>query len=75
MAIGCGAAWIAVGVILLMRLLLTLRFRTSWVGLVAHPVAMVLVLLIALNSWRLCLRRGIIWKGRVYSGTTRSVLD
>jgi len=69
------SAWIAAGAVLLMRFLLTLRFRTSWLGFVAHPVAVVLALLIALNSWRLCLRRGIVWKGRVYSGATRSVID
>lgn len=69
------AAWIAVGLILAMRLILTLRFRTSWLGFLAHPAGMALALLIALNSWRLCFRRGIVWKGRVYSGDTRSVID
>lgn len=69
------AAWIAVGLILAMRLMLTLRFRTSWFGFVAHPAGVMLALLIALNSWRLCFRRGIVWKGRVYTGATRSVLD
>jgi chlorobactene glucosyltransferase len=73
--IGWGAAWIAAGLILLMRFLLTLRFRTSWLGFVTHPAAVALALLIALNSWRLCLHRGIVWKGRVYSGATRSLLD
>jgi len=66
---------IAVGLILLNRFFLTLRFRTSWFGFLAHPFAIVLALLVALNSWRLCLRRGIVWKGRVYSGATRSVID
>lgn len=69
------SAGIAVGLIVLIRLLLTLRFRTSWFGFLAHPVAVGLALLIALNSWRLCLRRGVVWKGRVYSGATRSVID
>ena len=72
---GWWAAWIAAGLILLMRFLLTIRFRTSWLGLAAHPAAVLLALLVALNSWRLCLRRGIVWKGRVYSGATRSMLD
>jgi hypothetical protein len=58
-----------------MRLILTIRFRTSWLGFIAHPFGIALALLIALNSWRLCMRRGIVWKGRVYSGSTRSVLD
>ncbi len=69
------SAGIAVGLILLNRFVLTLRFRTSWFGFLAHPFAIVLALLVALNSWRLCLRRGIVWKGRVYSGATRSVID
>lgn len=69
------SAGIAVGLILVNRLLLTFRFRTSWFGFLAHPLAIVLALMVALNSWRLCLRRGIVWKGRVYSGATRSLLD
>lgn len=68
-------AWTAVGLIFLIRLILTLRFRTSWLGLVAHPLGILLALAIALNSWRLCLRRGIVWKGRVYDGATRGALD
>lgn len=69
------SAGIAVGLILLNRFFLTLRFRTSWFGFFAHPLGILLALLVALNSWRLCLSRGIVWKGRVYSGATRSVLD
>ena len=66
---------IAVVLVMGMRLLLTLRFRTSWFGFIAHPFGVALALLIALNSWRLCLRRGIVWKGRVYSGATRNSLS
>lgn len=69
------SAGIAVGLILLNRFILTLRFRTSWFAFLAHPLAIVFALLVALNSWRLCLRRGIVWKGRVYSGATRSMID
>ena len=69
------SAGIAVGLILLNRFFLTLRFRTSWFGFFAHPLGILLALLVALNSWRLCLSRGIVWKGRVYSGATRSALD
>ena len=69
------ASLIAVGLVLLIRLILTIRFRTSWLGFIAHPFGIALALLIALNSWRLCMRRGIVWKGRVYSGATRSMLD
>jgi chlorobactene glucosyltransferase len=66
---------IAAGLVMGMRLLLTLRFRTSWFGFIAHPFGVALALLVALNSWRLCLRRGIVWKGRVYSGATRNSLS
>jgi chlorobactene glucosyltransferase len=58
-----------------MRLLIMIRFRTSWLGFIAHPFAVILALLIALNSWRLCQTTGVRWKGRNYSGKTRSVLD
>jgi chlorobactene glucosyltransferase len=68
------AALICVVLIYTTRILLTIRFRTSWLGLVAHPIALSLALLIALNSWRLCLGRGVSWKGRIYSGATRSSL-
>ena len=66
------AALSAVLLIFAIRLLLTLRFRTSWVGFWLHPFAIGLALLMAMNSWRLCLAREIRWKGRRYSGSTRS---
>ena len=72
---GCLFPLGAVLIILLMRLLLTLRFKASWLGLPGHPVAVVLILLIALNSWRLCCGKGVRWKGRTYAGATRSSLE
>ena len=69
------AAMIAVLLIMGMRLILTLRFRTSWLGYFLHPIAVIVALLIALNSWRLCRTSGVSWKGRNYSGKTRSLLD
>ncbi len=66
---------IAVSLILLIRLALTLRFRTSWLSLIAHPVGVALALLIGLNSWRLCLGEGVSWKGRTYQGSTRSSVE
>lgn len=68
-------AWTAAGLVMVTRFLLTLRFRTSWLGFIAHPLGVTLALLIGLNSWRLCLRQGVVWKGRVYSGATRSSID
>jgi len=69
------ASVIAVILIMGIRLLITMRFRTSWLGFIAHPFAVILALLIALNSWRLCQTTGVSWKGRNYSGKTRSILD
>jgi hypothetical protein len=66
---------LAVMLIMLLRLLLTIRFRTSWLSMIAHPFAMALIFLIALNSWRLCLGDGVSWKGRTYSGATRSAWE
>ena len=69
------AALLAVVLIMAMRLMITIRFQTSWIGFIAHPFAVILALMIALNSWRLCQGTGVSWKGRNYSGKTRSVLD
>ncbi len=52
--------------IYLIRVALTVRFRTSWVGALLHPVGEGLSLLIGLNSWRLSSQRGVTWKGRRY---------
>lgn len=67
-------SWIAVLLLFAIRLLLTLRFRTSWLGMIAHPFGILLISLIALNSWRLCLGGNVSWKGRTYSGATRRSL-
>lgn len=61
-----------VGLILLVRVLLTLRLRTSWLSVLLHPVAQLLGIAIALNSWRLAGRRGVTWKGRRYTRTAAS---
>ena len=55
-----------VGVIYAIRILLTLRFRTSWLSCVLHPVGEALALAIGLNSWRRSARGGVSWKGRTY---------
>ena len=67
--------FVAIGLIVLIRLALTLRFRTSWLSLIAHPVGVALALLIGLNSWRLCLQEKVSWKGRTYSGATRDSIE
>ncbi len=55
-----------VAVIYVIRILLTVRFRTSWLGCVLHPVGQVLALGIGVNSWRRSARGGVSWKGRTY---------
>ena len=55
-----------VGVIYAIRILVTLRFRTSWLGCALHPIGEALALAIGLNSWRRSARGGVSWKGRTY---------
>ncbi len=55
-----------IGVIYLIRILLTVRFRTSWLSCLLHPIAETLGLAIGLNSWRRSARGGVSWKGRTY---------
>ena len=55
-----------VAVIYAIRILLTVRFRTSWLSCVLHPVGQMLALAIGLNSWRRSARGGVSWKGRTY---------
>ena len=53
-------------VVYLIRILLTVRFRTSWLSCVLHPVGQMLALGIGLNSWRRSAGGGVSWKGRTY---------
>ena len=55
-----------IGIIFLIRFLLAARFRTSWLGALLHPFGVLLMMLIGLNSWRLSIGRGVVWKGRTY---------
>ena len=55
-----------IAVIYFIRILLTLRFRTSWLSCWLHPLGELFALSIALNSWRLSTRGGVSWKGRTY---------
>ncbi len=58
---------IEIALIYFLRLLLTVRFRTSWLSLVLHPIGHALSLAIGLNSWRLSATTGVTWKGRTYA--------
>jgi chlorobactene glucosyltransferase len=50
-----------------LRFSLALRFRTSLLGALLHPVGHFLAVLIGLNSWLSAGRRGVTWKGRRYA--------
>ena len=56
-----------VALIYLIRIILTARFRTSWLGCALHPVGHALALAIGVNSWRRSAGSGVIWKGRRYA--------
>ena len=53
-------------VIYVIRVVLTARFQTSWLGCLLHPIGEALSLGIGLNSWRRLASKGVQWKGRVY---------
>lgn len=55
-----------VAVIGLIRVVLTIRFRTSWLSCLLHPVSETLGLAIGLDSWRRSAGGGVSWKGRTY---------
>ncbi len=57
---------VEVGLIYAIRLLLAGRFRTSIIGALLHPLGILLMMLIGLNSWRRSIGRGVVWKGRTY---------
>jgi chlorobactene glucosyltransferase len=61
-----------IAVIYLIRIGLTVRFRTSWLGCLLHPVGEILGLGIGLNSWRRLASKGVQWKGRIYQ-TSRGI--
>jgi chlorobactene glucosyltransferase len=61
--------WLLIALILLLRLLITLRYRTSWISVLFHPFGYLLALAIALNSLRRSLGKGVTWKGRLYQLT------
>jgi chlorobactene glucosyltransferase len=58
----------AIGLILAMRVIAAIRFRSSWSSVILHPVGYIIALTIALNSFRKTSGTGVTWKGRVYQG-------
>ena len=47
-------------------------YRTSFWGVLLHPIGYALGLLIAVNSCRCALGRGVTWKGRLYQTSTKT---
>jgi len=60
-------ALVGVGLNVLLRLLLAVRFGHHPLGVVLHPVAVLILLGIAFNSWRWARRGSIEWAGRTYA--------
>ncbi|HXO96080.1 MAG TPA: hypothetical protein VN857_05805, partial [Chthoniobacterales bacterium] len=63
------AGWelcLLIGLILVLRVSITIRYRTSWISVLFHPFGYLLALAIALNSLRRSLGKGVTWKGRLY---------
>ncbi|MGC3991535.1 MAG: glycosyltransferase [Chthoniobacteraceae bacterium] len=54
------------GLILLIRGVLSFRFKLSWLSCPLHFLGNSLMVIIALNSLRLVRTSGVMWKGRVY---------
>jgi chlorobactene glucosyltransferase len=55
-----------VGLIYLIRAILTVRMRTSWVGCLLHPLGQLLAMGIGIRSWVKSVGSGVQWKGRTY---------
>lgn len=60
-------AWMQIVLILLLRVVATIGIGGAWWSVVLHPIAYMLGMFIALNSWRCSVGPGVRWKGRVYS--------
>ncbi|HYZ74437.1 MAG TPA: glycosyltransferase [Chthoniobacterales bacterium] len=58
--------YLVVGILLCLRVISALRFKTSWLSVCFHPIGISLALLIALNSFWQAKRKGITWKDRIY---------
>ena len=60
-------ALVGVGLNVVTRVALAVRFGHHPLGVLGHPIAVVLLLGIALNSWRWARRGQIEWAGRTYA--------
>jgi chlorobactene glucosyltransferase len=59
-------AVVEICLIYVIRVILTARMRTSWVGCMLHPIGHFLALAIGIRSWIFTMGTGVEWKGRSY---------
>lgn len=59
-------AAIEIALIYTIRVILTLRMRTSWLGCILHPIGHLMAMAIAIRSWIKTAGAGVEWKGRKY---------
>ena len=65
-------AIIEIAAIYLIRIILVIRLRTTWVGCLLHPIGHFLALAIGIRSWIATAGPGVEWKGRMYRPSTAS---
>ena len=58
--------YLVAGILLCLRVVAALRFKTSWLSVCFHPIGYSLALLIAVNSFWQAKSKGIRWKDRIY---------
>lgn len=59
-------ALIEIALVVFIRVVLAVRFRTSWLSVLFHPLGHFLGMAIGVNSWRRA-GRGVTWKERTYA--------
>jgi chlorobactene glucosyltransferase len=62
--------YLVVAILICLRVVAALRFKTSWLSVCFHPIAYSLALLIAVNSFWQAKSKGIRWKDRIYRDQT-----
>jgi hypothetical protein len=55
-----------VALVLAIRMIAAIRFRTAWLSVALHPLGYALALSMAINSFRRARGNGVSWKGRLY---------
>ena len=62
-------ALLEIVLIYLIRVVLVLRMRTTWLGCLLHPFGQFLAMAIGIRSWINTAGPGVAWKGRTYRPT------